>query len=148
MSEGGEEQKPDAESKKEEAYEVKLSGRVFGYFANRLAPIYKKELEDARRDGSFENIEQFHKSGLGNLMPRVLDKFEGKAIIPDSVKIDLSQNDINLILDKIKPSTSFGDRQIYSEMVKDLKGDFQSAKLSTEAKRLVTRVLQTLIVEK
>jgi len=118
---------------------------VFLYFANRLAPVYTGELNQIREEGSFEGIENFKKSRFGRLMTLVLDKFDKNQKVSQQVVLDLSQLDVDLILEKVQGPAVYDDGLTYNRMKDDLVDGFKGTRLRQNANRLAGKIFKKAI---
>lgn len=115
--------------KEEKIRRVKLRGAVLGYFANRLAPAYNAERDRVQRqEGTIAAIDEFYKSRFGRVMTSVLNTFAGKSELPESVEINLSEEDIDVILEKVGEPSVYKDRLIYKMHKEDLETGFKRGK--------------------
>jgi hypothetical protein len=138
--ENGEAENKPQEENPNRTYQVKLRPPVFGYFAERIGEAYRYELAEIQKDGSFQGLKDFHESRFANLMTRILDQFTEPDKLPSKVTIGLSDEDIKVIKDRIKPPQDAAGARLHREMLRELGDNYASAKFGARTQKFLSRV--------
>jgi len=146
MGEAGDKETPNVVPQKEEAhgFGLKLRAPVFSYIADGLAQVYSGELRRVRRDGSFNEIGEFHKSTFGVLMTRVLDKLREEPEPTENVEFNLNQQEVDLIIAKLPEEKGVAGKKIRREMINELRNTFNNARFDTKVMHTASRVLRVV----
>ena len=125
----------------EKKYRVSLKPQAFSYIAENLRPIYERELEDVRRDGSFKKISSFHKdSRISQIMTSALNQFPDPNTLPQSPFLSLSDKDIKFLEEIIPMPISAQDMMLRREMLREVKDNFGVVKRKENARSISERI--------
>lgn len=129
MENGDQENIQNLTARTERRYEIYLRPQVFRYFAESLRPVYVRELDEIRKDGSFRDISSFHKeSRLSRIMTSMLDQYPNPNTLPEKPVMSLSNQDIEFLEKTISIPISAQDLLLRREMMRELKEKFDSEK--------------------
>lgn len=128
------------ESAFEKTYDVEMRPALFSWLAESLRPQYERELAERRRDGSYNDLDEFHRSRISRVMREMLDQFPSPNEIPKNPHLNLSKEDIAMLNTAI-PSPSTEIQRRTNNLLKDeLKEKFESARMGVKIGEIRAKV--------
>lgn len=147
MGEVGETQgkSPDIDNKQErKAYKLKIRGPLFDYIADGLAPVYRAELAELRKNGAFVPIKEFFASPFGTVMTKIMDIMETSPKRAEVVEFELLEDEYKAVLKKMPEGADYFAGKISHEMMGELRSGFGDAKLQSRLSGAVIAVKNKL----
>ena len=134
------ENQPQMEAVPEQRYPVALRPPLFSYLVESLRPAYQRELDEKREDGSYADLQQFHKSRIASLMGEMLDQFTDPEELPPAPVLSLSEEDLKFLEGKIPNPSDAGGSMLRREMTRELKDNFGDAKGKARINALTSKI--------
>lgn len=138
---GPEQNHPGQEELRRDGVYVEMRAPVFSYVANKLAPVYKHELEELQQDGSFQKIKSFHEGTFGRLMGQILDTATAQEQneLP-KVTLNLTDNEMRTIKEKVEAPFDAAGRMTHRELMGELNDQYRSAKFDKRVKDVTRKI--------
>ncbi len=132
---GPEQNPPGQESPKTGGVYVSMREPVFSYVANKLAPVYQQQLEEVRRDGSYNGIKKFHESPFGSIMGQILDVATAQEVahLP-KVGLNVTDAQMHELKNRIEPPFDAAGRHLHTQLMGELTDSYRMAKFDKRIK--------------
>lgn len=125
------------EKEAETTYPVRLRPPVFSFLAEGLRPVYQKALKAVQEDGSYQGINDFHRSSrISRLMNGMLDQFPNPEELPEVPVVDLSAEDIKFLKEAIPAPFDAAGRLTRKELMDELSASFRDARFKARVKNI------------
>lgn len=124
-----------------DSFKVNVRKPSFLYIAENLAPVYKSELSELRRDGAMAPLREFHNSPFASIMSQIMDLASVDTDqMPEKVSMDLDDKTIKAIREKLPERAEAADKMLRSEIMRELNDAYSQAKIEAKVRNAAKKV--------
>ncbi len=137
---GPEQNHPGQESPQRNSVHFTVRPAMVSYLADSLEPVYTRELNALREDGSYQRIMDFTKSPFATIMGQILDKKEAQSRMElPKVSLDMTDEEMKAIRERMEKPIGM-ELMSYTKMMGELSEQYGSAKFAKRVNDLAKRI--------